>query len=247
MSKKFSAQRRSAFLRCLSQTGNVTLSAERAKVSRSWVRLHRSADAAFDGTCREAIAEARERLRVRRGDEGKTLPLPPPASGRGEDGLAPPASGRGDNGLIPPARGRGATREPPEGWAFHEGEELVVNGSNGRRVQVRRAKLSQWTARVERRFLAVLRCTCNVTAACRDVGLWPPSAYAHRRRWPDFARRWDEAIAMGESELDFRIVHSLRRFFDPEIPGPEEPAGGVTISDAIRYLERIGPKRGYRR
>lgn len=199
MSRKYPAQRRGAFLRYLGETGNVTLAAERAKVSRSWVRLHRSADPAFDEACREALRRARESL---------------------------------------------GSRKPPDGWAFQEGEELVVNGSNGRRVQVRRAKLSQWTARVERRFLAVLRCTCNVKAACRDVGLWPPSAYAHRQRWPDFARRWDEAIAMGTSELDFRIVQSLRRFFDPEIPGPEEPAGGVTVSDAIRYLERHRPKRG---
>ena len=214
MSRKFSAQRKGAFLTYLGQTGNITLSAERAKVSRSWVRLHRSEDAAFHAACREALAEARVRLRT----------CPPPA---------PPAYGRGE-----------ASRRPPVGWAFQDGEELVVNGSNGRRVQVRRAKLSQWTARVERRFLAVLRCTCNVKAACRDVGLWPPSAYAHRQRWPDFARRWDEAIAMGTSELRFRVLHSIRRHFDPEIPEAEAPVSGITISDAIRYLERDRPKRG---
>ncbi len=63
MSKKFSAQRKNAFLRYLSQTGNQTLSAERAKVSRSWVRLHRSSDPAFDAACREAIEEAKAVLR----------------------------------------------------------------------------------------------------------------------------------------------------------------------------------------
>lgn len=207
MSRKFSASRRRAFLSNLVQTGNITLSAERAKVSRSWVRLHRSSDPSFDAACRDAFAEARERLR------------PSTSIGTG-------------------------TRQPPEGWAFHEGEELVVNGSNGRRVQVRRAKLSQWTARVERRFLAVLRCTCNVKAACRDVGLWPPSAYAHRKRWPDFARRWDEAIAIGEHELRLRVVQSIRRFFDPEIPEAEAPVGGVTISDALRFLENKGGRGG---
>ena len=55
MSKKFSAQRKRAFLTYLSQSGNQTLSAERARVSRSWVQLHRSSDAEFDAACRAAI------------------------------------------------------------------------------------------------------------------------------------------------------------------------------------------------
>ena len=36
-----------AFFATLAATGNQTLAAERAKVSRSWVTLHRSADPAF--------------------------------------------------------------------------------------------------------------------------------------------------------------------------------------------------------
>lgn len=41
-------------------------------------------------------------------------------------------------------------------WASIDGEELVVRGSNGRRAQVSRARMKQWTARGEARFLAVL-------------------------------------------------------------------------------------------
>ncbi len=47
MSKKFSAARKRAFLHYLAETGNQTISAERAKVSRSWVCLHRKEDAGF--------------------------------------------------------------------------------------------------------------------------------------------------------------------------------------------------------
>lgn len=205
MTKKFGAARKRAFLTYLSQTGNQTLSAERAKVSRSWVQLHRSTDAGFDAACREAIAEARLALRA---------PTPGPSI---------------------PGRG-GALREPPGAWAFHEGEELVVNGSNARRVQIRRAKLSQWTARVEDRFLSVLAAICNVKAACGEVGLWPPSAYAHRKRWPDFARRWDKAIAIGTVELECRLHQAIRHFFDREVPEPEGPVSEITVSDAIRLL-----------
>jgi len=118
MSKKFSAQRRRAFLTYLAQSGNQTLSAERAKVSRSWVQLHRSSDAEFDAACRAAIAEAQGRLR-------QALPLPPPASGRGEER----------------AQVRGAK------WRYFDGAELVVKGTNGRRTQIARARIKQWTPR----------------------------------------------------------------------------------------------------
>lgn len=233
MSKKFTASRKRAFLTYLSQTGNQTLSAERAKVSRSWVCLQRASDAGFDAACRAAIGEAKERLKSGPLGQEQTLPMSqiePLADGPIFD--IPPASGSGE-----------ASRKPPAGWEFAAGEELVVNGSNGRRVQVRRAKLSQWTARVEDRFLAVLSATCNVRAACREVGLWPPSAYNHRKRWPDFARRWDQAIAIGTVELECRLHETIRHFFDRELPEPEAPLRDITPMDAIRLL-RMYQKKG---
>ena len=47
MSRKTSPARRGAFLQALRETGNQTIAAERAKVSRSWVQLHRSTDPQF--------------------------------------------------------------------------------------------------------------------------------------------------------------------------------------------------------
>ena len=44
MTAKFSQPRGEAFLAALRETGNRTLAAERAKVSQSWVQLHRSSD-----------------------------------------------------------------------------------------------------------------------------------------------------------------------------------------------------------
>ena len=40
----------------------------------------------------------------------------------------------------------------------------------------------QWTPRVEAHFLAALRETCNVKAACAEVGLTQQSGYGHRKR-----------------------------------------------------------------
>lgn len=172
MSHKTSPARRAAFLKAVAETGNQTLAAERAKVSRSWVQLHRSTDPEFDAAVRAAIAAAKESLAWAPGQ----------------------------------ARGARGSNEPPRGWGFLDGEELVVRGTNGRRVQVARARLRQWTPRSEDRFLAVLAATCNVDAACAEVGLSPASAYEHRKRWPAFARRWREAIKLGSIRLQFAQV-----------------------------------------
>lgn len=203
MSKKFSAARKRAFLQYLAETGNQTLSAERAKVSRSWVCLQRSGDSGFDAACREAIREAKTALRsfgtLRTGEaQGERL---------------------GDK------------------WKYHDGAELVVSGSNGRRVQVRRARLKQWTPRVEQRFLAALGASCNVKATCAAAGMWPPSAYNHRKRWPAFARAWDAAIEEGEMRLEMALLERGGNLFaDPELPEPN-PIGEMTAADAIALLK----------
>lgn len=182
MYKKIKAARQRAYLAALAECGNLTLAAERAKVSRSWALQHRRRDAAFDAACIEALAAAKARL-----------------SAHGE-------------------------RAPPSGWGFLDGEELVVRGgggSGGRRVQIARARLKQWTPRVEDRFLAVLAVTCNVKAAAAAAGMSFTSAYAHRIRWPGFARRWDEAAENAEVALQFAIVrHASNPFAAPQLPEP---------------------------
>ena len=223
MSKKFSAQRKRAFLNYLAQSGNQTLSAERAKVSRAWVQLHRSSDAGFDAACRAAIEEAAARLTG-----------PPPA---------PPAGGRGDQ------------------WRYYDGQELVVESvvagtggaGGGKRVQVRRARLKQWTPRVEKRFLAVLAATCNVKAACAEVGLWPPSAYNHRQRWPEFAKAWDEAVETGYVRLEAALVEHGRLSFGPREEAPELAMPPMTVDQAIQLLHmhkhqvrKVGKRPGLR-
>lgn len=62
MSATFSKARREAFLAALAATGNQTLAAERAKVSRSWVVQQRRTDATFRRDTDAAIAAARATL-----------------------------------------------------------------------------------------------------------------------------------------------------------------------------------------
>ena len=62
MTAKMSDKRRGAFLKALAACGNVTLAAERAGMSKSWVSLTRRSDPAFDAECRAAKAASAERL-----------------------------------------------------------------------------------------------------------------------------------------------------------------------------------------
>lgn len=58
MSQKTSPARRAAFLRVLGETGNHTIAATHAKVSRSWVTLHKATDPEFRAACDAAVARA---------------------------------------------------------------------------------------------------------------------------------------------------------------------------------------------
>lgn len=175
VSAKMSPARVAAFLAALRATGNLTLAAERAKVSRSWVRVQRSADPGFARECERAKAAAELRMR------------------------------------------RAGRRRPPPCWSSEGGEELVVTGTAERPVRIARARARQWTARAERRFCAALGACCNVKLACRAVGLTPAGAYNHRKRWPEFAARWDAALAAGPERLDGELTAAAIAALDPDV------------------------------
>jgi hypothetical protein len=107
----------------------------------------------------------------------------------------------------------------------------------GKRIQIARARLKQWTPRVEQRFLAALMATCNVTAACAEVGMSAAGAYAHRKRWPRFAALWDEAVAEGYWRLELALIQAAQNLFSPEeLPPPETKLRGMDAKQAIHLL-----------
>jgi hypothetical protein len=207
MSAKMSPQRRAAFLKALAETGNQIIAAERAKVSRSWVQLHRSADPQFRAEVAATVAEARARFLAER---------------------------------------KGGSMAPPKGWGHLDGEELVVRGSNGRRVQVARARLRQWTPRVEARFLKLLEQTCNLRLSLRAVGLSGSSLHAHRKRWPAFDERCERAIALGYERIDGGLAAGAIRLLDPEViaKDPDPAIAPMSVDDAIR-LVRLHERRAW--
>jgi hypothetical protein len=213
MSRKTSTARREAFFRALRETGNQTLACERAKVSRSWVTLHRAADPGFRARIEAEIAVAKAEL-----------------SGAAE-------------------------RKPPGGWGAQGGEELVVKGTGGagggKRIQIARARLKQWTPRTEDRFLAALAATCNVKLACAEVGMTAASAYGHRQRWPRFAARWDAAVEEAYARIELALVANACQTMDPAALLPEVEMAPMTVAQAIhilhmhkREVKAIGGKPG---
>lgn len=112
----------------------------------------------------------------------------------------------------------------------------MVKGSNGRRTQIARARIGQWSARTEQRFLAALAATCNVKASCAEIGMSHGSAYAHRKRWAAFATRWDAAIETGYARIEMALVeHGCNLFSGIELP-PEGPMGPMSVEQAIHLL-----------
>ena len=129
---------------------------------------------------------------------------------------------------------------PPEGWGHLDGVELVVRGTNGRRVQIARARAGQWTARSEDRFLEVFAATCNAKAAYEAAGKSKGSAYTHRRRWPGFGRRWEEAEAMGHGQLEEALCERGENLFSsPELPAdvPKPYLPAMTVQEAIQLVK----------
>ena len=177
-------------------------------VSVLWVQLHRTEDPAFRREVDEAVAAAKAALRSldKLGTQGRT--------------------------------GEGC--RPPSGWGFLDGEELVVKGTGGsgggKRVQIARARLRQWSPRVEERFLAALGATCNVKAACAEVGLTAASAYGHRKRWRAFAERWDAAVEEGYMRLECGLVEAAGNFLSGEALPDPLPLREMTVAQAIHLL-----------
>ena len=200
MTRKFSAARRTAFLRAVAESGNQTLAAERARVSRSWVAMTRAAEPEFDAAVRAAVAAYKE------------------------------------SRALASIKINGSGIAPPSGWGSQAGVDLVVRGTNGRRVQVARARLRGWSPRVEARFLATLAATCNVKAACADVGLSPASAYYHRHRHQGFRTAWDQAIEIGYDKIEAALIETACVSLEGAPFAADAPLPPMSVADAIHLL-----------
>ena len=142
---------------------------------------------------------------------------------------------------LPAATGAPSPEDlTPARWKYLDGHELVVRGTGGsgggKRVQIGRAREKQWTARTEKRFLSALASTCNVKAACAEVGLGQASAYNHRTRWPLFAKAWDKAEEVGFLRLEAALVAAAAGLGEEPEFAPDIPIEGMTVWHAMQLF-----------
>ena len=115
---------------------------------------------------------------------------------------------------------------------------VIKRGPNGR-LQLQKAGEKRWSKAVEDRFFATLGVCGNIAASARAVGFSQSCIDQRRRKWPDFARRLEEALDDAEVEIEFRVAAEVsgkraEAAMDPDAaiePGP------LDMDAAMRFLK----------
>jgi hypothetical protein len=96
------------------------------------------------------------------------------------------------------------------------------------------ANRTKFTDQARRRFIEVLRGTCNVSEAARSVGVSRGYAYQYKLEHRDFAEQWDEAE---QEAVDAVELEARRR----GVEGWEEPVfyKGQQCGTIRRYSDRM--------
>jgi hypothetical protein len=85
-----------------------------------------------------------------------------------------------------------------------------ATGARAPARQRKTGRLPRWTLKIQDKFLEALQTCLNVRRSAAIVGLTARSAYQLKRRDADFARRWAEALDVGYSDLELRLLnHSI--------------------------------------
>jgi hypothetical protein len=132
-----------------------------------------------------------------------------------------------------------------EDAVFIEGSR-VRYGPTGRAKRIKTGG-SQWSEEAEEQFLDVLASSANVRMAAAATGFTTPTAYWHRRRRPDFAARWSEALAQGYARLEILLVEAACRTMEGvdeagvstslDISGQDEKLfAAMTVDQAMQVL-----------
>lgn len=136
---------------------------------------------------------------------------------------------------------------PYDGQAGDSPVVVVKRGSNGR-LQLQQAGEKRWSRAVEDRFFATLAVCGNIAASARAVGFSQSCIDQRRRKWPDFARRLEEALDDAEVEIEFRVAaevrgmrgdgHLAHRGADPEpAAGEGDCPRPLDMDAAMRFLK----------
>lgn len=70
---------------------------------------------------------------------------------------------------------------------------------------------TKWTSEKEAAFFTAIADTCNISRACKAVGIARQTAYNRYEEDPEFAKAWDKALKIGVEGLE---DEAHRRAFD---------------------------------
>jgi hypothetical protein len=147
---------------------------------------------------------------------------------------------------------------------------LTIASGNRRRRQVRKVTAGGWTREKRQTFLDMLAVTCNVGLASAEAGMSKGGVYALRRRDPEFAALWRDALLMGYDRLEERLLReagagvndvtfgsgdapegpldrdlalNLLRHHRPTVEGRRKPLGGTIVRASREEAEAALAKR----
>lgn len=142
------------------------------------------------------------------------------------------------------------TVEDGSSWVKGQGRGprgTIVRYGNSRRAKRVRTTGWQWSEEAEEIFFDALAASCNVCLAASEAGYATPTVYRQRQRRPDFAARWDAALAQGYARLEMGLVQAAVDSIDGVEFDASRPIPKMSVAEAMNLLKLHGPSvRGER-
>lgn len=120
-------------------------------------------------------------------------------------------------------------------------EGSIVRYGTARRAKRVRTTGWQWSEEAEEIFFDALAASCNVCLAATEAGFSTPTVYRQRRLRPDFAERWQAALAQGYARLEMALVQAAVDSIDGAEFDDERPIHRMSVEQAMNLLKLHGP------
>lgn len=123
----------------------------------------------------------------------------------------------------------------------------VRYGENGCAKRIKTGG-AQWSEEAEEAFFDALGASCNVSWSAAEVGFTTFTVYRQRRMRPEFATRWNAALAQGYARLEMALVEAAVDTVEGAEFDADRPIPRMTVDQAMNLLKLHGPQvRGERR
>ena len=132
----------------------------------------------------------------------------------------------------------GGAAKPAKRVAGPKIELILRRGRRG--DQLVKAGAGRWNARAERVFLATLAQTGCVLRAAEACGLSAESCYYRRRRYPEFAARWEAALGEADLRLPEMLTAAGIAGLDPGAAALDVPKADIDQAIAICRMRGLG-------